>query len=77
MVAICYLSPLILGAKSFFHPPSPSLPVGGRGDKRKELLANAIYDPSKWVDMDILVASKTLAAGKVLVSNVRSNLVSV
>src|SRR3989339_1519319 len=32
---------IILVAKSFFLPPSPSPPVGGRGDKRK-LLANAI-----------------------------------
>jgi len=35
----------ILVAKSFFRPPSPwpSPPVGGRGDKRTELLASAIY----------------------------------
>jgi hypothetical protein len=34
---------IILVAKSFFSPsPYPSPPVGGRGDKRKEFLANAI-----------------------------------
>jgi len=38
------IPPDILVAKSYFRPPSPwpSPPVGGRGDKRKELLANAI-----------------------------------
>jgi hypothetical protein len=35
-------SAFILVAKSFFRPPYPSPPAGGRGDKRKELLANAI-----------------------------------
>ena len=41
----------------------------------------AIYpplkNPFKWVDMDILALSKTLATFKVLVPSVRFNLVSV
>ena len=37
----------------------------------------ALHDFPKWVDMDMLALSKALAAGKVLVPRVRSNLISV
>jgi len=47
---------VILVAKSFFRPPSP--PAGGRGDKRKELLANAIPG-----DRDLSLDLFTLTAG--------------
>jgi hypothetical protein len=46
-----------------------------------DLSRSAVYpplqNPLKWVDMDLIIGSKTLATCKVLVSSVKSNLISV